>query len=112
MNMVDDAYHRFFNIQRREKRDAVMTVNNYVVSAPELGKVIQERPQIHKIETTSARYLYAVYIFVAERVAGLSAENRNATSPFNHSFCYLVYINFSPSRNFVLYVAPVKNKDS
>src|SRR3990167_8338135 len=112
MDVMHQAIDALFGIQRREERNAVLTIDDDVILAAEPEHIIHECPEIHEVKSTSPDDPYAIHRFAARRMPVVAAENRHLT-PILHPLARQLFdIRFRSARERMPHISPVEYENA
>src|SRR3989344_406165 len=94
VDMVHQGINRLFGVQRREKGDAVLRINNHIVFSPELQPIIKEGPKINKVKSAAPDNPHSINNFLARASAVIAAEYCDSVSRYDPMPGQLVNIIF------------------
>src|SRR3989338_2047740 len=112
VDMVHQGINRLFGVQRREKGDAVLRINNHIVFSPELQPIIKEGPKINKVKSAAPDNPHSINNFLSRASAVFSSKYCHIRAEISPLVGQLINIIFSASGQNVPSIPPIKNQNA
>src|SRR3989344_9431466 len=111
VDMVHQGINRLFGVQRCEKGDAVLRINNHIVFSPELQPIVKKSPEVDKVKSAAPDNPHSINNFLARASAVIAAEHCHIMADISPMLGQLINIVFRTSRQNVPSIPPIKNQN-